>query len=131
MNSILLTTLSRALIPVLLVFSLYLLLRGHNEPGGGFIGGLVAATAYALCAKGLGMELAKSMLHFDPRSIAMCGVLLAALSGLAGWINGGAYLTGWWPEALPISNVLLFDTGVYLVVLGAVLAFFFALEEAE
>ena len=139
MNSIILTAATRVLTPLMVAFSLFILLRGHNEPGGGFIGGLVATTAFALYAKALGVAATRAALRIEPAAIAVAGLGLALLAGLWGLLAGGAFLEGIWPlltttpqgdkAGLPLGSVLLFDVGVYLVVVGSVLAILFALEE--
>jgi multicomponent Na+:H+ antiporter subunit B len=139
MNSIILTAATRVLTPLMVAFSLFILLRGHNEPGGGFIGGLVATTAFALYAKALGVKATRAALRVEPAGIAVAGLGLAVLAGLWGLLGSGAFLEGMWPllattpdgekVGLPIGSVLLFDIGVYLVVVGSVLAILFALEE--
>ena len=133
MNSLLLTTLARGLIGVMFIISLYLLYRGHNEPGGGFIGGLVAAVAFALAAKGLGQDVARKMLRFKPRLIIATGMLTAFASGTYSILNDQPVFTGqwWFPGGFPISTVMFFDIGVYLIVVGATMLFFFCLEEPE
>ncbi len=123
----------------MVAFSFFILLRGHNEPGGGFIGGLIATTAFALYAKALGVAATRAALQVPPASIAVAGLGLATLAGLWGLVAGGAFLEGMWPlltttpdggkAGLPVGSVLLFDLGVYLVVVGSVLAILFALEE--
>jgi multicomponent Na+:H+ antiporter subunit B len=139
MNSIILTAATRLLTPLMVAFSLFVLLRGHNEPGGGFIGGLIATTAFALYAKALGVTATRAALRVAPESIAVSGLGFAVLAGLWGLIGGGDFLEGMWPlvtttpeggkSGLPVGSVLLFDVGVYLVVVGSVLAILFALEE--
>ncbi len=139
MNSVILSAATRILVSLMLVFSLFMLLRGHNEPGGGFIGGLLAATGYALYAIAHGAAAARRALRMDPRMIAMIGLGVALVAGLLAAVAGDAFLTGlWWfagadgdSKGLPISTVLMFDIGVYLVVIGAVLTFVFALEEGD
>ena len=137
MNSLILTAATRVLVALMLMFSVYMLLRGHNEPGGGFIGGLVAAIGFALYAIAQGTEAARRALRADPRVIAMAGLGVALLSGLGAALAGDPLFTGqWWfldtggdGKGLPISTVLLFDIGVYLVVVGSVLTLVLALEE--
>ena len=139
MHSIILPAATRIITPLMVAFSLFILLRGHNEPGGGFIGGLVATTAFALYAKALGVRATRAALQVDPAAIAVAGLGLAVLAGLWGLLAGGAFLEGMWPlvtttadgdkAGLPVGSVLLFDVGVYLVVVGSVLAILFALEE--
>lgn len=137
MNSLILKAATRVLVGLMLVFSLYMLLRGHNEPGGGFIGGLVAAIGFALFAIAHGPQSARSALRVDPRALAMAGLGIATLSGLWAGLAGDPHFTGqWWflgaapgDKGLPLSTVLLFDIGVYLVVVGSVLTLVLALEE--
>lgn len=131
MNSLILRVGARLLIGLFLTFSLYVLLRGHNMPGGGFIGGLIAAAGFVLYAFASGVSEARSKLRLDPRSIGMAGTALALLSGMMSALVGKDPFTGLWLEfaGLPLSTVLLFDIGVYLAVFGAILTLVFALEE--
>jgi len=139
-NSIILTTCTRALMPVILAMAVFILLRGHNEPGGGFIGGLLAAVAFALIEKSQGVEAARKALRFQPLSIAASGLACSAVSGLWGGLVEGAFLKGVWPfygplpeggtGGWPVGSILLFDLGVCLVVLGGITGILFALEEA-
>ncbi len=139
MNSLILSAATRLLAPLILAFSLFILLRGHNEPGGGFIGGLIAATAYALYAKAEGVQAARRALRFDPMMLSLTGLGAAVFAGLWGWLARGAFLAGVWPlleinekgekTGLPVGSAMLFDIGVYLVVIGAVTGLFLALED--
>ena len=131
MNSLILSTAARAVIALMVLFSLYLLMRGHNNPGGGFVGGLVAASALLLHAIANGVPAARRLLRVDPRAVAMIGVAVAILAGLVAAFLGAPFLTGVWifPAGVPVGTPLLFDVGVYLVVVGAVSALVFALEE--
>lgn len=134
MNSIILTTTTRFMISVLLVFSIFLLLRGHNEPGGGFIGGLVCAASFALYALAYSVEAARKTLTVDPRSLIGYGLLAAALAGIIAYVSGVPFLTGLWlPIPVPVigklGTPLLFDIGVYLVVVGFTLHIIFTLAE--
>lgn len=136
MNSIILTTVSRLLTGLLLVFSVFLLLRGHNLPGGGFAGGLVAAGAFVLNALAAGFPSARRMLWFDPRTIMGLGLLVAAGSGTVAFAHDLPFLTGLWDKTpLPvvgkIGTPLVFDTGVYLLVLGMTCLVVFALGEDD
>lgn len=140
MNSLILSTATRLLAPLILGLSVFVFLRGHNEPGGGFIGGLLAATAFALLEKAEGIETARRLLWFNPQALAAFGLGCALMSGLWGGLAYGDFLKSVWPfviisaegekTGLPVGSILLFDLGVYLVVLGSVCGILFALEEA-
>ena len=130
-TSLILKVGTRLLVSLMLLFSIFLLLRGHNEPGGGFTGGLVAVTAFVLSGLSEGSELVRRTLRFDPRIIAAIGFCTALGAGLIGLLSGQAFLTGTWIEfgKVNIGTPLLFDVGVYLTVVGAVLSVIMALEE--
>ncbi|MEM6971250.1 MAG: MnhB domain-containing protein [Pseudomonadota bacterium] len=140
MNSLILSTAARTLLPILVLFAIYVLWRGHNDPGGGFIGGLIAATALALLEKAQGLVAAQRVLKVEPLAIAATGLGCALTSAVWGVLAKGYVLAGVWPllsvgadgkkEGLPIGSILLFDTGVFLVVVGGVSAMLFALEAA-
>lgn len=134
MDSLILRTATRALCPLMLVFSVFLLVRGHNEPGGGFVGGLVAATAFALVLASDGLARARALLRLEPLSYVGAGLAVAVLSGTLGFFEGRAFLTGLWLETpVPVigklGTPLVFDVGVYLVVLGIALTIVFELAE--
>jgi multisubunit Na+/H+ antiporter MnhB subunit len=136
MHSLILKVATRLLVGLILVFAFYLLLRGHNAPGGGFVAALVAGTGFALVAISEGPAVVRSAIRFDPERIAMCGLGVAILCGAAGWLAGRPFLTGiWWivptgqPNALAIGTPLFFDVGVFLTVLGTLLTLILALEE--
>ena len=135
MNSLILRTATRLLLTVLLLFSVFLLLRGHDLPGGGFIGGLVAAAALALYAIAYDSDAAARLLRISPRRLLGVGLASSALAGLLAGAFGYDFLTGmWWTveiagTRLKLSTPLLFDIGVYLVVIGVILTMLFALEE--
>jgi len=119
---------------LLVIFSVFILLRGHNEPGGGFVGGLLIAGAFALYALAYEAKAARRLLRFDPRNIIGLGLVTAAGSGLAAVWHGQPFLTGLWlPYPIPflgkLGTVFFFDLGVYLVVLGTTLLVLFTLEE--
>ncbi|WP_369055674.1 hydrogen gas-evolving membrane-bound hydrogenase subunit E [Kineococcus terrestris] len=118
----------RLLVPVMLVLSLYLLWRGHDEPGGGFIAALVAGTAVVLrflAGEPDGVRTERGRALLEPRLLAGAGTLLATAVGLAPVLTGGALLTPFdvpGLSAVGISSALLFDLGVYLLVLALVTA---------
>ncbi len=136
MKSLVLSTATRVLKPLLLVSSALVLFRGHNDPGGGFVGGLLAAAAFALLAIGADVGTARRELRADPHTILSAGLLLAAGSGLPALITGRPLLTARWYDVplpfggrLDFGTVLVFDAGVYLVVTGTVLLIVFTLAE--
>lgn len=128
MNSLVLKTATRYLLPLLVLYSIFLLAEGHHNPGGGFSGGLMAAAAIALCALAYGVAAARQILRFEPPQLIGAGLLAVAASGVWGWTQGKAFLTGIWTEvplpgggSLYLGTPLLFDLGIYLVVIGATL----------
>jgi multicomponent Na+:H+ antiporter subunit B len=134
MKSLILRTASRYLMVLLVLFSVFILFRGHNEPGGGFVGGLLIAGAFALYALAHKAEAARRLLRLDPRTIIGVGLVTAAVSGLAAVWHGQPFLTGLWlPYGIPflgkLGTVFFFDLGVYLVVLGTTVLILFTLEE--
>ena len=134
MNSLVFQTTIRAITPLLLAFSLFMLLRGHNEPGGGFIGGLLAVSAFALYALAFDARRARALLRVSPRTLTAMGLLLATASGCLAWLVEQPFMNGLWlpfdlPAELKLGTVLLFDVGVYLVVLGAALLVLLTLSE--
>jgi multicomponent Na+:H+ antiporter subunit B len=133
MNSLILRTMAPFLTGLMLVFSLVVTLRGHNAPGGGFIGGLLAASALALYALAFGVAPTRRLLRLHPMAIAGGGLALSAVSGLASLAYGVPFMTGLWFHALGLdfSTVMSFDLGVYFVVLGAFSSVLLALEERE
>lgn len=129
MSPILLQTIARTISPVLLLFSLVLLLRGHDSPGGGFVGGLMAASALTLYAIAYGMRLTERALRMPPERLTAFGLFIAVLSGLPPLMLGQPFLSAYWVEwdvlgaTVKVGTPLVFDVGVYLVVLGATLTF--------
>lgn len=138
MNTVILRTIAPLITALMVLFSIFVLLRGHDEPGGGFIGGLIAASAFALYGIANGVSPVLRALRFHPISISAFGLFLAALSGLVSLVEQVPYLTGiWWfveiSEAveLGLSTPLLFDIGVWLVVVGAVVTIALCLEQRD
>ncbi len=138
MRGLILPTATTWLMPVLLLFSLFLLLRGHNEPGGGFAGGLVAAAAFVLLSIAAGVSDARRALHFDPRTFIGVGLWLMLVGGfITPLLYGEPFLTAhWWPfpvgdYTISLGTPLVFDIGVYFAVAGTVLLIAFSLEEED
>lgn len=130
MNSLIFRTTAHIVAVLMLIFSFYLLLRGHNQPGGGFIGALVAVIGFALLMLAESAEYVRRRLRYSPMSIAAVGVGCALLAGLLGLLAGQPFLTGlWWKDVLPLGTPLLFDVGVYLAVFGGVLSILLRMNE--
>jgi multicomponent Na+:H+ antiporter subunit B len=124
-RALILTVASRGLYPLMLLVSAWILLRGHNEPGGGFIGGMVAVSATAMLAVAQGAERALARLPLGALRLATLGVLVSLLSGAPALFLGLPFLTHLWATLplgfteLPVSTVLVFDVGVFAAVWGA------------
>jgi multicomponent Na+:H+ antiporter subunit A len=130
--SLVLRTAARLLLALLLVTALFMLWRGHNEPGGGFIGGLFAAAAVVLYLLADRRRATERLLRVSPRLGLAVGLAVAVASGLVGVVLAGApFLTGQWTSVggLKLGTPLLFDVGVFLVVVGFVLTIVLALEQ--
>ncbi|WP_413711214.1 Na+/H+ antiporter subunit B [Rhizobium sp. Rhizsp82] len=137
MNTLIFRTIAPFLTALMLLFSVFILLRGHNEPGGGFIGGLIAASALAIYGIANGVPAVRRAIRFHPLAIAGAGLLMSSVAGLISIFAAVPFMTGLWiyPMILgvevPLSSVMLFDFGVYFVVLGAITAIALTLEERE
>ncbi|PKR80512.1 Na(+)/H(+) antiporter subunit B [Brumimicrobium salinarum] len=136
MKSVILNTVSKTLLPLLILFSVFVLLRGHYLPGGGFIGGLIAAVAFILHAFANGLTETRKLLRIHPGFLIPVGLLLAVISALAPiLVTGEPLMTGLWHDkdiAIlgKIGSALFFDTGVYLVVIGVCLTIIFTISES-
>lgn len=125
-NPLILMTLSRLLLPLALLISVFIFLRGHNLPGGGFIAGLVTAVALALQYIASGVVWVEERLPLNYQRMAGVGVLIATLTGLGSWVFGRPFLTSAFGHfELPLvgefelATAMLFDLGVYLTVVGS------------
>lgn len=114
-----------------LVLSVYLLAAGHNRPGGGFIGGLVAGTAFAVYYVAGGVDDVRAAARVRPWGVLAAGLMVAASTALVPLVFGGEILEGDYLDldlpvfgALKVTSALVFDTGVYGVVVGLVLMVF-------
>jgi multicomponent Na+:H+ antiporter subunit B len=135
MSSLIFRAAARVLMPLLLLFALFLLLRGHNEPGGGFVAGLVVAVAFVLRVLAEGPEAARAALLVNPWRLLGTGLLTSLASGCIPLALGRPFLTACWTEIGPagwhvlVGTPVLFDLGVCLVVIGVVLTMTFNLAE--
>mgnify|MGYP001390415000 CR=1 FL=1 len=138
MNSIILRTATRFLMPLILVFSVVIMLQGHNKPGGGFIGGLLAAAAFSLHALAFNPAETRAALRFDLRGIIATGLLIAMTAGLLSLFQGRPLFTGLWADVnipgigeVHLGTPLLFDLGVYIVVIGITVLMVLTMVEDE
>ena len=127
-HPLILATLSRVLLPMALLVSVFIFLRGHNLPGGGFIAGLVTAVALILQYVASGVQWTQSRLPLNYQSMAGLGVMIAGLTGLGSWLFDRPFLTSAFGHfhiplvgEIELATALLFDLGVYLTVVGATL----------
>lgn len=127
-NPIILATFARLLLPLALLVSAFIFLRGHNLPGGGFIAGLITAIALIVQYLANGVLWTQARLPERTQPLIAAGLLIALLTGLASWVFGRPFLTSafghlHWPLVgeFEIASAMTFDLGVYLVVVGATL----------
>lgn len=133
-RSLILMTATRYLVPIILMLSVFILLRGHNEPGGGFVGGLLAASAFALYVFAFGIKEAQRLLGVHPLALIGTGLFISLGSALIAPIFfGEPLMTGKWIDNFELPGIgklgtpLFFDIGVMLVVVGVTLLIIFAL----
>jgi multicomponent K+:H+ antiporter subunit A len=127
-HPVFLAMISRPILPVAILLSIFILLRGHDLPGGGFAAGLLTAVALILQYMANGVEWTSARLRMDFQKVVAAGVVLAALTGVGSMLFGRPFLTLTYDYAavpfigsVPLSSALLFDIGVYLTVVGAVM----------
>lgn len=136
MTSPILQTAVRLLMPLLLLFAVFVTLRGHNQPGGGFVGGLVVAASFVLYAIAFGVDASRRALLVRPSRLLGVGLLVALVSGLPAVVLGQPFMTSVWTKlpagsaALDVGTPLVFDIGVFLAVIGVVTTIVFTLAEA-
>lgn len=135
MKQLIFRTATRFLLPLLLLFSVFILFRGHYLPGGGFVGGLIASIAFVLHAFAFTLKETRKLIRINYRRLMPIGIGLALFSAILPMFSGLPLLTGMWlNDPLPVMGMvgtaLLFDTGVYLVVVGVVLTIIFTISES-
>lgn len=136
-ESLILTVAARVILPLALLVAVYLFLRGHNDPGGGFIAGLVTAIALVIQYMASGLAWAERRLRLAPRRITGWGVLIAGAAGVGSLVFGYPFLTSTYGHLhlpvlgdLELTSALIFDLGVYLTVVGATLLYLTRLARA-
>ncbi|MDN3671068.1 MnhB domain-containing protein [Echinicola jeungdonensis] len=136
MKTLVLETLLKPLVPLFIVFALYMFFRGHNHPGGGFIAGLIAVIPLMIHAIAFSPNKTVAVYKVKPFFLATGGLLLAVISGMFSLIKGSVFMASLWPEnEMPvfgkIGTPILFDLGVFLVVAGFVLKVTFLFAEKD
>ncbi|MCB0045594.1 MAG: MnhB domain-containing protein [Caldilineaceae bacterium] len=136
MTELYLRLLDRVLTPVLLVLAIYLMLRGHNQPGGGFIAALMAATAFQLQIMSRGSDVVRKAIGRYVQPGIGVGLLLAVGSACVGLLSNNFFRGMWGPSFylgsldVKISTPLFFDAGVFFTVLGFSVSYLLGLSEA-
>ncbi len=127
-HPLMMVVVTRVMMPLALIVAAYIFFRGHNDPGGGFIAGLIAAIAIVMQYMASGFGWAAERQRFPYHAIIGSGVLIAALTGIGAWFNQLPFLTSAFGyvhlpglEKFELATAMLFDLGVFLAVLGAVL----------
>ncbi|MCP4990944.1 MAG: DUF4040 domain-containing protein, partial [Colwellia sp.] len=125
---VLLASISQSLLPLALLVSFYIFLRGHNLPGGGFIAGLVTAVAFILQYIAHGSNWIAERLTINYRKIIASGLAIALFTGIGSWFFGRPFMTTWFEYfdipligEIELASALVFDLGVYITVVGSTL----------
>lgn len=131
-----LRTSTNYLLPLLILFSVFLLIRGHYLSGGGFVGGLIASIAFVLHSFAYSPGQTIKMLNVKPMFLIPVGLIISFFSGLLPVILGRPFMSGvWFADSVVVigafGSALLFDLGVYLVVIGVVLTILFTISESN
>ena len=126
---------TRAMLPIAVMVGVYIFLRGHNQPGGGFVAGLVISIALLMQYMASGFGWTQTRQRFEYHSMIGWGVLVAGITGAAAWLGGAPFLTsiyGYiklpWIEKFGLGSAFMFDLGVFLTVLGAVMLMLYSLS---
>jgi multicomponent K+:H+ antiporter subunit A len=128
MHPMMMVVLTRVIMPLVLLVGFYIFLRGHNEPGGGFIAGLIVSIAVVMQYMASGFSWASARLRYPYHGVIGAGVLIAGLTGIGSWFVGKPFLTSDFTyvrippfEKFELATAALFDLGVFLAVVGAVM----------
>jgi multicomponent K+:H+ antiporter subunit A len=126
---------TRVMMPISLMVAVYIFLRGHNEPGGGFIAGLVVSIALLMQYMASGFAWAQERVRYPYHSLIGIGVVIAGLTGIGAWFAGYPFLTSWYGyfhyppiEEFELASAIAFDLGVFLTVVGAVMLTLYSLS---
>jgi multicomponent K+:H+ antiporter subunit A len=128
MHPMMMVVLTRVIMPVVLMVGFFIFLRGHNEPGGGFIAGLIVSIAVVMQYMASGFAWTSARLKYPYHGVIGAGVLIAGLTGIGSWFVGKPFLTSAFTyvrippfEKFELATAALFDLGVFLAVVGAVM----------
>lgn len=127
-HPMMMVVMTRVIMPVVLMVGFYIFLRGHNEPGGGFIAGLIVSIGVVMQYMASGFGWASARLRYPYHGVIGAGVLIAGLTGIGSWFVGKSFLTSDFTyvrippfEKFELATAALFDLGVFLAVVGAVM----------
>lgn len=137
-TDVILQTSAKILVFIILTFSIYVLFAGHNNPGGGFIGGLITASALVLLYIAFDVKTVHEILPIDFKIVGAVGLMIALLTGIGSLVVGEPFLSQtFWYENLPLfgktelTTALVFDLGVYLAVVGTTMTIILSIGEDE
>lgn len=134
-HPLMMVVVTRVLMPIAIVVGVYIFLRGHNQPGGGFVAGLVIAIALLMQYMASGFAWTQERKRIEYHSMIGIGVVIAGLTGAGAWLAGRPFLTSAYTyvhlppiEEFELATAMLFDLGVFLTVLGAVMLMLYSLS---
>jgi multicomponent K+:H+ antiporter subunit A len=134
-HPLMMVVVTRVLMPLAAMVGLYIFLRGHNEPGGGFVAGLVIAIALLMQYMASGFAWTQARQRIQYHAMIGTGVVIAGLTGIGSWLFGSPFLTSSYTyihlppiEEFEVATAMLFDLGVFLTVLGAVMLMLYSLS---
>ncbi|MEM6482407.1 MAG: monovalent cation/H+ antiporter subunit A [Pseudomonadota bacterium] len=134
-HPLMMVVVTRILMPIAVVVGLYIFLRGHNQPGGGFVAGLVIAIALLMQYMASGFAWTQERKRIEYHTMIGLGVVIAGLTGAGAWLAGAPFLTSAFTyvhlppiEEFELATAMLFDLGVFLTVLGAVMLMLYSLS---
>jgi multicomponent K+:H+ antiporter subunit A len=126
---------TRAMMPIAVMVGIYIFLRGHNQPGGGFVAGLVVAIALLMQYMASGFAWTQERKRIEYHTMIGVGIVIAGLTGAGAWLAGRPFLTSAYTyvhlppiEEFELATAMLFDLGVFLTVLGAVMLMLYSLS---
>ena len=134
-HPLMMVVVTRVLMPIAIVVGLYIFLRGHNQPGGGFVAGLVIAIALLMQYMASGFAWTQERKKIEYHTMIGLGIVIAGLTGAGAWLGGLPFLTSGYTyvhlppiEEFELATAMLFDLGVFLTVLGAVMLMLYSLS---